>query len=953
MTIAISVNGSRVVVPGTYSQFLVDNSLASIAPGPRNVVVLGEATKGAPGSELDIRGVYFNDFNTLRDYYGAGTIVDAARALFTSQASPAFSGSIGNVYVYKTNNSGLASSPILQGATAYGTVSASEYGEDGNLIRIQVRQGTTEVLPSFTAHWVPKAEAANFSVRVSGGAEQDVSVASEELPSAIVASINGLTGVAASGGATLEIIDPVQVTASEEIKLTVVSGSRVSLSMFVAGGGTASAFQGADIDSVVAGTVIYIPAGSAIKGAGSENVGAYAVVSANSSLIVMDKISSVSAGVESTPIAPAAVGPVSLSGDQSIASGAEVMAFAPVTVTVDAVTVDGIGASLEMYMAAGNKSIAQRWYSADLQKTPVSATAAMAGSVALSASAGTGTFSITGGAFSVIPSAGQTLWIPATSVLAGAGSANLGAWIVVSAGSTSIVARKVAGNGISVASTALAGAENPFLVQNAFASTSIASYLHISNAEAQVFVEASRQTDGKSFPTTLVGGRVVFMLSYTGSATATMSISNGILTTSCADVNGNLRINLGQFATLADLVAYINTKAGYFAKSASLSFNALAPSVVLDEVQAVGIGSGVAGVPAYGCRVKTDYYSFAKFLADNEGLITFAESAALLFKCGLPSVMATASFLEGGSIGATNDAAIADGYDAALKVNAVNVLPLFSRDASKDIEDNLTNEASTYTIDAILQGAKAHALTASNALNRKERFASVSFHGSFADTKLKAAALSSERCQMAFQMIRTVAADGSVKWFLPWMEACALVAGRTQAALGIPLLRKSFTVTDVKHIGDISIYSDTLVRDFDPDTKDLDEAIEAGLVVLKPVTGFGIRMESPDLSTRSRENDPKAWVYERMSVLFVCDQVISTSRTVMDNFIGSRDTDVSPALLTSSLNTALNSFVLNSALRGFSIDSVKKEGTGYKLTVSILPSEAIEFITLDVVATRE
>jgi hypothetical protein len=522
----------------------------------------------------------------------------------------------------------------------------------------------------------------------------------------------------------------------------------------------------------------------------------------------------------------------------------------------------------------------------------------------------------------------------------------------VSAGSTSIVARKVAGNGVSVASVALAGAEDPFVIQSAFASTSIASHLHVSNAEAQVFVEASRQSDGKSFPTTLVGGRVVFMVAYTGSATATMTVSNGILTTACANSADNLRINLGQFATLADLVAFINTKTGYFAKSASLSYNALSPNLVLDEVQAVGIAGGVAGVPAYNGRIKTDYYSFTKFLNDNEGLITFEESAALANKRGLPSVMASAIFLSGGTIGSTNDAAIADGFDAALKVNAVNVIPLFSRDASKDIEDNLTNEASTYTIDAILQGAKAHALTASNALNRKERFAATSFHGSFADTKLRAAALSSERCQMAFQMVRTVAADGSVKWFLPWMMACALVAGRTQAALGIPLLRKSFTLTDVKHIGDVSIYSDTLVRDFDPDTKDLDEAIEAGLVVLKPVTGFGIRMESPDLSTRSRENDPKAWVYERVSVLFVCDQVISTARTVMDNFIGSRDSDVSPALLNSALNSTLNSFVLNGALRGFSIDTVKKEGTGYKLTVSVLPAEAIEYIVLDVVATR-
>jgi hypothetical protein len=238
-------------------------------------------------------------------------------------------------------------------------------------------------------------------------------------------------------------------------------------------------------------------------------------------------------------------------------------------------------------------------------------------------------------------------------------------------------------------------------------------------------------------------------------------------------------------------------------------------------------------------------------------------------------------------------------------------------------------------------------------LNRKERFAICGYHGNFTDAKLMAASLSSERVQLCFQMVRTIGGDGNIKWFLPWMEACCLAAGRAQATLGTSLLRKSFTLADIKHIGDLSVYSDTLVMDFDPDTKDLDEAIEAGLVALRPVTGFGIRMESPDLSTRSRENDPKGWVYERVSVLFVCDQTIALVRSVLDNYIGNRTTDTSPAVIRSALTSTLSSIVSTGALRGFSIDAIRSLGNGYECDIAILPTESLEYITATVTAKRE
>jgi hypothetical protein len=951
MTIGISVNGTRVVVPGVYTTFNVDDSLANVTPGPRNVVIIGEAAKGIPGALADIRGIYFNDYNSLKDYYGSGAVVDAARMLFSQQASPAFAGAVGRVYVYKTNNSGLAGSTVAQGSATYGRINAAEYGVDGNLIRKQVKDGTTEVKPTFSAYWVPVNASSDFKVRVSGGAELSVSAAAQVTPASVVSAVAGLSGTAASGGAYKEIISAAQVTALDKIALA-VSGHRITLTCSLDLGGP-STFQGADIASVTAGQILYIPAASALKGALDENVGAYAIVSASASQIVADKISSVVAGVESAPVAPVVVADVVLAGGQSAMATAEAMVFGEMSVAVDSATDIGTGASLEVYMASGARGIAQRLWSPSLQTNAVSAAVAVAASVNVAVAASVGSFGISGGSWASVPAIGSTLWVLPSSVLAGPSKENVGVWIVTAAGSTLITARKVIDGGLTVSTVALASQEDPFKVQAPLASTSQAAKAHVSSAERQVWLDCVRQSDGLSFPADKVGGRVILEIAYTGSAAATLSISsNGILTTSCTNPAHNISVNLAQYSTMSDLVALLNTKANYYARVPSVAFNALNPKSVLDQVQSIGICGGVAGIPAYNGRIKADYYDFKNFLDANFKLVAFQASATLQFKAGLPDADALPSFLSGGALGATNDASILAGFDAALKVSAVQVAPLFSRDAAQDIEDGLTDTSSTYTVDSVLSAAKSHALTASNDINRKERFSLASCHCSFEDAKIKAQSLSSERVQMAFQMVRATGSDGNVKWFQPWMLACAFAAGRAQANLGIPLLRKSFAVTDVKHLGAESVYSDSLVVDFDPDTKDVDDAIVAGLLVVKNVAGFGVRMESPDLTTRSRDNDPKGWVYERASVLFTCDQVKDSCRTVLENYIGSRTSDVSASVIKSALDNTLRSFVSAGALLSYAIDSVTSTGNGYNAKISIYATEAIEFVTLDVLAKR-
>jgi hypothetical protein len=951
MTIGITVGGKQVVVPGTYSTFSVEDSLANITPGARNILLIGEAEKGIPGSQADLRGLAFTDYNTLKAYYGAGTICDAARMVFTNQPSPVFGGAVGTVYVYKTNESGLAEKNVMQGANLFGAINSAEYGEAGNMIKSQIVSATTEVLPTLTSYWVPRNVASDFNVRVNGGVEQTVTVAAELAPSDVAVAINALTGVAASGGAYRQVMTPAQVAAGCKLAVA-VSGSRATITIFDTTD-VATTFLGTDIASVVAGDVLYIPNGSAIKGSASKNIGAYSVVSASTTQIVADKIASSFGGVEVAPVQPEAVANTVLVGDQSLIASAEVIVFSPIVVTVDAATNLGTGASLEIYNTSGDKNIAQRFYSFDSFKNPVSATVAISARVSVAVAANVGTFGITSGSFQNVPAINDVLWISQESVLSGTNDENCGAWIVTAAGSTTIKARKVIDGGVTVASVILSGQEKPFVVQGAVASTSFGGKAIVSSSEKQVYVKASRQTDGTTFPQTNVGGKIVLELAYTGSAACTVSISKAkVLTTACTNSADNLTINLNMFSTLGDLVSFINTKTGYAAKVTSLSYNSYNPKLQLDEVNAVTMAGGVSGSPAYNCRIKSDYYDFKALMDANIDLIAFAEEASLAHRAGLPTVESTGSFLSGGSLGATSNASILAAFDAAMKIEVVQVVPLFSRDAADDIADGLTDLGSSYSIESINQAAKAHVITASNDINRKERFAVCSIHESFENVKLHAASLSNERVQIAFQMGRATDSNGSVKWTLPFMEAVCIAAGRVQSALGTSMLRKSFALADIKHLGKVSVYSDSRVLDFDPDTTDLDSAIEAGCLALRAVTGFGIRMESPDESTRSRVNDPKSWVFERVNVLFVCDSVKKTCRDLLDNYIGNRTSDVTAATIKSALANVLDLFIKNGSLLNYSVDSVVSTGNGYECKIAIIPVECVEFVTIDVVAKR-
>lgn len=942
MTLSAVINGTRVVVPGVYSSVKVEDNLANVAPGPRNILIIGEATKGVPGALLDLNRTFFTDYQSVKNYYGSGPIVDAARMLFANQASPVFTGSLNALFVYKTNSSGLASLNLLRGPSLYATIAAAEYGEDGNSVSCQIQQAAAEIKPKQTVKMLMGSSAGMMNVRINGGAEQQFMFPAEATVAEMVSIYQAsAVGFDVSGGALKSVL-----AGGETLTLTPDPAHPTKATI-----ATSGSFGG----SLVAGDIVYIPVNSVLAGPGEENCGNYEIQSVSGSSIIMDRLTSCNSGGERTIQACEADSGV-VSGSQSSVATAALMVFDSVVIEVTAATKNGAACSVEVYAPNGEIWGPSRALLVAPKQAAVSSAVALSASVSLSMNGPEGSFVLSSGAFAVQPKKGDLLVVPSNSVLKGAGSKNVGAWVVTSAGASVIKAKKsitgtAPNNPENVSAQALNGQTLPFYVKPNVVSSIEGAVLGRSASEKQVRILASRLTDGAQFPNAAVGGRVVLELGYEGTSASVTVTKDKKLKTSVSGGSGvNLDILMSKYNTIGDLIAFINTKTGYKARVSDARWKSLSPSVI-DQVDAVGICTGHSA-NAFPGLLKSDYFDFKSLVDNNFGLISFVENSASPAFAGLPDELSSPQFLEGGSVGATSNVEIQKALDAALKIDVSQVVPLFSRDSDKDIEDGLTDQSSVYSIDSINSAVRAHVLSASGIQYQKERFAICSVHSSFEMAKQKSAELSSERVQMAFQQVRTINSNGDVQWFLPWMLACSLAAGRAQAILGTSLLRKSFQVSNIKHVGDLSVFSDVFVPDFDADTKELDEAIEAGLIVLKSVTGFGVRMESPDLSTRSRQNDPKGWYYERVNVQFVVDETVKTLRSTLDNFIGSRTTDVSPSVVSKSVQDVLASFVAQGALRQFSVDSIILDGNTYKVTISVFPVEAVEFITVDVLARR-
>lgn len=937
MVMPFMIGAARVVIPGVYDTLRVQSSLPGPVPAGRSILILGESEEGIPGKLLDLRLNYFTDFNSVRDFYKTGTIVDAARMAFTAQPGPVFGGAINRLYVWKTNQTTRASKSIAS-PVGYGSMVASKYGEDGNMIKSQIK-GLSEVLPTKTFSYLPSPDAQALKVVVNG-ALSDVNIT----------ALNPSTGAGCNPelSAKLNMIDDLacsvpipKITITSDVEGTISSTVNSDEITIVATAGTFGA-------SVVAGDVAIIPESSTLEGDDAEFVGVYSVVSWAATTVTLKQLKHFDSGSE------APVAPFGAAFAISSATATDLFAFSPLAVSVTAGAPAGAAASLELASESGALVAARNMV--DMNSLVDAIRLDDIGVANISAVAASGKLTVTldstMSGWSILPKAGYVARISRKSPIAGAAKENVGLYVVESATQKTLVLKTIAEmSPVSVASAPSNVAAEAVEVAPGFVSTALAAQKISSASETRVWVDATDTKNNVVFPSTKVGGIVYLEVGFNDGVEASCTLSIDVSRTMTITTSAQtLTVKINKYKSLQNLADFLNTKTGLYAKVPA-ALNKTLPTSVLDAVDSVAIMGAFSPLSTNG-KIKGDYYAFKKLMDDNFGLLSYAPGVMVL-KAGLPDVEATAGYLQGAVIGGSSDADVQAGLDESLKIDVRNVVPCFSRDALEDVADSLTDTSSSYSIDSIHAAVKGHVATASSIKIKRYRFGILSIHESFAEAKDKCAAMAYERLQMTFQQVRAIDGAGSIQWFLPWMSAMAVATGRSQAALGTSMLRKTLAFSDVKHVGKKSLYDDTLIPDFDAeDAGKLEEAITAGLLTFRAVTGFGIRTESPDVTTRSRDNDPEGWVWERASVLFVLDEVRATVNSVLENYIGSRQSDVSTSVIAEAINSTLRPFLSSGALIGYKVLGVVKEGVGYRAKLQCQPTEALEFIGVEIEATR-
>ena len=455
----------------------------------------------------------------------------------------------------------------------------------------------------------------------------------------------------------------------------------------------------------------------------------------------------------------------------------------------------------------------------------------------------------------------------------------------------------------------------------------LSEVLATSSVEPKVQIDLKKDNIIESFSTEAV---IALQVGYEGT-TATLTINNGVLTTAVTGGAGSaLNINLSEIATVSDLAELISSQDGYYAQ-AQVGSTQLNP-LFLDDVAAIGICTSNNFRPG---RIKKSIYALTNALSGSQ-LVDFEASAS----AGLPAETASAIFLSGGAKGGTTAATIVDAIDK-LKGIAVNfVIPLFSRDASEDIADNLTDSSSTYTIAAINASVKNHILAMSTAKNKKNRTAYLSFWGEYSDIKAEASSLANARLALAFQKVSQVNGQGEIQLYMPWMAA--VNAGAMQAA---------------GFYKDITNKAPNVIAYVDPtgyDSENIDDQEDAILAGLMPLTKD--LASNKWLISQTTYTKDENFVYNSSHLMYVGDLLaLDLTASLQNAFVGQSLADVTAATVLSFIVAKCDSYrrqrllaSSSDALGGYKNLKVVIRGAVVEVAVEMKPAGSILFLPITI-----
>jgi hypothetical protein len=311
--------------------------------------------------------------------------------------------------------------------------------------------------------------------------------------------------------------------------------------------------------------------------------------------------------------------------------------------------------------------------------------------------------------------------------------------------------------------------------------------------------------------------------------------------------------------------------------------------------------------------------------------------------------------LAGGEKGGTVGSQITNALAKFTKIHVNFVIPLFSRDATEDIADGLTEVTSDYEIEAIHQEVRNHISTMKSTKKRSERQGYLSIKDSYENCRTTANNIADARMQLLIQDVRQVDSLGSIRWFQPWALACMVAGARSGASIGLPLTFKFINCSGIRQTDQsMNTPEADIVIDFDPDTQ-YEDAIQSGITFLENPTTGGFRIVVDNTTYGIDEN----WVWNRGNVIYAADIVAHSFRNTMESrYVGVKNT-VRASEVKSTAESALATFLAQGitvstgdAPNGFKNLSVRIEGNTIYIAVTIKLVEGIDFVLTEFTVQR-
>jgi hypothetical protein len=902
-------------IPGAYPNIVVQSQPVGIGSSG-NVVIIGEADGGDVFSDLN--PLSSNSFtpdqlDKVQQQYLSGPIVDAMRALSAPSADADITGSANLIYIVKTNTSAKASAAV---DTNYGLFSDQNFGIPGNQYRYQVTSIATEAPPTLSGGTIPAfgaaLDGASFTLRLNGGAANVITLSS-------------------SSSGPVSPSEAASAQSAAQAAYTSLSGH----------GGYVSIPAVLDGQTLTAG---YYSTGAASLDAG----GPLTFSGSSTDVFVIKTASTLVTGSSGTPVINFTGGALaknvywlvgsSATLDSSFAGTFQgnVIAQASITDTLGTV-VNGSLIALTGAVTLSAPTVV------NAQQAPLlnyAGTFGLLGASAVTGSASSGT--IINGNVGVSPGTSITNFPP--GVINGANHSNQAQLItelnlLLPSGISASPGAAPNSIALTMAIDATAYRRGDARSFELFDSTpgdlaalGLSDSLNVAAQEASVEVQINR-ADINLSETIDVATQIALNVGYQGTtATLTINPVSQMLTTTVSGGSGaNLSIALSQYRTVADIAAFINSQSGYSA-SASPSAQQLPPSA-LDAVTAAGIASSGAGEQPG--RIKDALFSFEQGMSTSRAL-NFAPQAS----SGLPNPNAAPIFLSGGTKGGTSAAQVIAAINALAGLNVNIIVPLFSRDASADIADGLTDSSSTYTIDAIHAAAKAHCIQFSTPKLKKNRIAILSFWGTYAQTKQKSQGIAQYRCSLAFQRPSQVNSQGVITSFLPWYQA--VVAAGMQTG--------GFYKAIVNKFANVISYLDP--SGFDSGSPgDVEDALDAGLLFWTKDTA-GVRWVSDQTTYAFDAN----FVYNSIQAVYASDILaLDLAASFQASFVGKSLADVDAATALSFLAQKMDGYKRlkliagsTDAPLGFKNPKVSVNGPEMDVAVEIKLATAIYFVPITI-----